>query len=717
MDLINFLRVLARRIWIILGVTALAVITTFLITRGSPKMYKSTAQLSTGITDKVKLDNNAEWVQWEKIQNDFNNLTQAMISRQAVSLLSYKLIQHDLNTPEPFRDLAAIKSYYAKDDLRRANVAYQSKYEKIETLYATSKNDQVPLEILKKAGYDYETLIKRLEIKRRGESDFIEVNFTSDNPRLSAFVVNNFSEEFIRYYKEQRGAGTNAKLDIFKTALEEKREIRDQKSQALNDLQRKSGISIEGRESSSLIQQKYEYERKRDAEKQKIAALDAELVELKDKLGEDFNKVYDPSRSRRAEMVTLRTQITSMETRYLVSGSSNEALKDSIETLKRRRNELISEDMGSGNSSNTRDRLVNRKVDVELQLANARERLNSITDQLGKVYYKTNRLVAGSGELSKAMSESEEAEKDFQEALSRYNDAKDIKSEIGSNLKLYELGRPASDPQPSKAPLLITFSGLASLSLCVVLLFLFEYVDLSIKSPSNFLRQAGLPLMGSLNHLVTPSLKLESLFSERSNNPSLEKFKQLLRKLRYEVANSGAQSFLITSAKPGEGKTLALISLAYSLSLNGKKILLIDTNFKNPTLTSMLQATPKLEDWISKDLSLGEVISRSEFNGIDVIGCQGGDHSPAEALYDEKFKEVLGTLSHDYDYIFMEGASLNDYADAKELVDFSEKVIAVFSAKSILRQTDKETISYLQDLDDQFLGAILNDVENQNLEL
>ena len=416
-------------------------------------------------------------------------------------------------------------------------------------------------------------------------------------------------------------------------------------------------------------------------------------------------------------MVSLRAQITAMETRYVVSGSNNQALKDSIELFKNRRNALVSADMGSGTTSNTRDRLINRKVDVELELANSREKLNSITTQLRSIYGRASRLMAGSGDLTKAQSEYDEAEKDYQAAYKRYNDAQDFKGEIGSSLKLYELGRPASDPQPSKAPLLITFSGMASLSLCVVLLFLFEYVDLSIKTPSNFMRQAGLPLMGSLNHLTTTSLKLESLFSERSNNPSLEKFKQLLRKLRYEVANSGAQTFLVTSAKPGEGKTLSLISLAYSLSLNGKKILLIDTNFKNPTLTSMLQATPKLEDWISKDLSPAEVISRSEFTGIDVIGCKGGDHSPAEALYDQKFQEALTNLANDYDYIIMEGASLNDYADAKELVGFSEKVIAVFSAKSIMRQSDKETIAYLQELDDQFLGAILNDVENQNLEL
>ena len=246
MDLINFLRVLARRMWIILGVTALAVLTTFLITRGSPKMYKSTAQLSTGITSKVKVNNDPEWFQWEKIQNDFNNLTQAMVSRQAVSLLSYTLIQHDLNHPDPFRDLEGIKTFYAKDDLRKANIAYQSKYDKIETLHSSTKNDKVALEILKKAGYDYETLIKHLEIKRKSDSDFIEVNFTSDDPYLSAYVVNTFSEEFIRYYKEQKGTGVDEKLGELETLMTQKREVRDLKSQALSDLQSSSNISLGG---------------------------------------------------------------------------------------------------------------------------------------------------------------------------------------------------------------------------------------------------------------------------------------------------------------------------------------------------------------------------------------------------------------------------------------------------------------------------------------
>jgi succinoglycan biosynthesis transport protein ExoP len=102
MDLINFLRVLARRIWLILGITALAMVATWLITRGNPDMYKSTALISTGITDRIELDKQAEWVQWEKIENDFNNLIEAMNSRQAISLLSYRLIQHDLRQQEAF---------------------------------------------------------------------------------------------------------------------------------------------------------------------------------------------------------------------------------------------------------------------------------------------------------------------------------------------------------------------------------------------------------------------------------------------------------------------------------------------------------------------------------------------------------------------------------------------------------------------------------------
>lgn len=716
MDLINFLRVLARRIWLILGVTALAVLVTWLVTRNAPDMYKSTALISTGITQSNQLDDK-QWYQWEIATNNFNNLIEDMNSRQAISLLSYRLIQHDLSSGKPYRDLSKVKTYYEGDQLNQAKRVYQAKYDDIETLYPTRKSDAIPIEILKRSEYDYMNLAQNLEIFRQKQSDYISVSFKSDDPFLSEFAVNTFAEEFIRYNRNRVGSGSSEQVDNLRKIMNTKQDSMEARSRELAALEQKYGIVDQAENSKIIAQTTSDYTRMRDNERSKVAALEAELSEINRQLASpESNTAANQVKSNAAEIDRLTRILSSLKMEQSLSPRAS--LQDSIAQFEQQKSELLSRSsttFGGGNDS--RSSLLKKKTDKELELSNAKAKLASIEKNLNREIGKRYNMVSGNPEVKRAYTTFEQAEKEYLAAQTRYNDALNKTQSIGKDLQIFERGRAADEPEPSKAPLLIAFSGLASLSLCIVLLFLLEYVDLSVRTPSNFVRLSGLPLLGSLNHLTTSSLKLESLFSEKSNNPSLERFKQLLRKLRYELLNTNAKTVLFTSARPGEGKTLGLISLAYSLSLNDKKILLIDSNFKSPSLTGMLQASPVLEEVVRQGADPAKAVSRSEFTGIDVIGCKGGDYSPAEVLYDDRFSAMLEELSHNYDYIFMEGAPLNNFADAKELVHFVDKVVAVFSAKSVLKQSDKETIAYLQGLDDKFLGAILNDVEVQNLEL
>jgi len=63
----------------------------------------------------------------------------------------------------------------------------------------------------------------------------------------------------------------------------------------------------------------------------------------------------------------------------------------------------------------------------------------------------------------------------------------------------------------------------------------------------------------------------------------------------------------------------------------------------------------------------------------------------------------------------MEGASLNKYSDTRELARFADKIVAVFSAESEIKDVDKESIDYLLSKDDKFFGSILNKIDLKNL--
>ena len=100
---------------------------------------------------------------------------------------------------------------------------------------------------------------------------------------------------------------------------------------------------------------------------------------------------------------------------------------------------------------------------------------------------------------------------------------------------------------------------------------------------------------------------------------------------------------------------------------------------------------------------------------VDIIGNRGTSSSPSEFFAGRDFQNFINELSENYDYIFMEGASLNKYSDTRELTEFSDAVISIFSAQSEIKEVDKDSINYLMSLDDKFMGSVLNKFELKNL--
>jgi len=114
---------------------------------------------------------------------------------------------------------------------------------------------------------------------------------------------------------------------------------------------------------------------------------------------------------------------------------------------------------------------------------------------------------------------------------------------------------------------------------------------------------------------------------------------------------------------------------------------------------------------------LASIKSSTKIPNVDIIGCRESIFSPDEVLQKNNLLENLPKISGRYDYILMEGASLNFHADTKELLKYAEAIIVVFSAKSVIRQTDKDSIIFLKNQKEKLIGAVLNEVEEDNVDM
>ena len=228
----------------------------------------------------------------------------------------------------------------------------------------------------------------------------------------------------------------------------------------------------------------------------------------------------------------------------------------------------------------------------------------------------------------------------------------------------------------------------------------------------------NLPLIGVINFidLKASSLKEHIVQIEKSSTNRTNNFREFLRKMRYEIESSGKRTIMFTSTEPRQGKTTLLQSLAFSLSLSKKRVLLIDTNFCNNDLSILNAAKPTLELFsfdkvISDQNALKNIITPTGVENVDIIGCKGGDYTPNEILPKDHMLNHLDFFLTMYDYILIEGAPLNGFTDAKELSQFVDGIVAIFSANAEIKSADKESIKYFKTIPEKFLGSVLNQLD------
>ncbi|MDH5380476.1 MAG: hypothetical protein OEW75_06480 [Cyclobacteriaceae bacterium] len=738
MDIVYLLLILWRKKYIIIGITVASVTIAFLSTRNIPERYKSITQLSTGFITNEGIKLNDDRFNIREADLKFTNLLSTMKSGVLINQLCYRLALHDLDSIEPpFHDFYKYsKETLTEQELYSAKKIFEVEHKKMSPLTIEEENADLQLKVLKGFGYTYPWVLRSMEIKRVPNTDYIQIEFTSHDRYISSFAVNTYYEEFVRYYAAQKAKTTNESISFFEELVNQKKSELNDKTEMLKQFKTESNlIGVESQGNRSEIN---EIESQITTVNSNLYGLGLRLnylLEIKNGNSNVANNTTpEPNNNR---ILTLRNKISNVNSRYIESGSTNTVLLDSLNLLKQQLNFELSKtkDVGTQNSDYTsRVDIDNEIKNTEIEISIEKSKLNQLNSKLRSLNGIMSTYASKEAALNALETEYEVASEEYQDALNKYNSAKNELLTATSSIKQIIEGVPAASPIPTNRILIVGFSGALSFSLSVLIFLLWEILEGSIKTSTQYENAVPIKLLGSLIKIKTKEVNFPTLFSSKQKDKESESFKQLIRKLRFEIENANSQTFLVTSNKPQEGKSFVIFALAFALSLIKKKVLIIDTNFKSNELTKiLLKSTTEnkpvkntnsetgLEVLSTTDESdypeIKSLIQNTKFNNIFIIGNRGGQQSPEEIMQQNDFQKLIQILTTKFDYIFLEGPSLNQYADTKELVKYAERVICVFSAGKALKQLDKESIDYLTSLDGKLLGAVLNNIEYRDINL
>ncbi|QBG45943.1 polysaccharide biosynthesis tyrosine autokinase [Verrucomicrobia bacterium S94] len=202
-----------------------------------------------------------------------------------------------------------------------------------------------------------------------------------------------------------------------------------------------------------------------------------------------------------------------------------------------------------------------------------------------------------------------------------------------------------------------------------------------------------------------------------SFGPMVEVFVGINGYILSEKYKEQSRVLMISSAGPGEGKTISSCNLAISLARNGLKTLLIDADLRRPQIGNIFEIPaehPSLLEWLSSgssELERSELVSRNVIEHLDVITSRPLKNvNPAEMLGRKELAELIKWARDEYDRVIIDTPPIGPVGDGVILASYVDSVIVVSRVGKTKMRGLKTMLSRLLEVDALVLGCIANDV-------
>ncbi|ANH80444.1 hypothetical protein A8C56_05070 [Niabella ginsenosidivorans] len=725
LNLKEFLKYLSRFKWLLIVVPILCVGLAYFLSKKAARKYVSDTLIATGITNQFQQTlTEGQNLDYFKISQRFGNLLEMIKSRRMISALSYELILHDLKNPkEAFIPVSGVVKEYTPDELNKLIQEYQQRLD-AHTLISIADNAGMKLyDILKSKRYDEESILKNLSVARNGESDFIKLSYISNNPRLSAFVVNTLADNFIDYYTNMSTAGERKSLAILDTVLRTRQVALERKGAALTYSAASSNATVKNeivaqKKSDMAYQQITEAQSQRNQTMRTISSLEGAITEIDQKLKGAGGYLTPGALTDNSEIVRIDNQLKTANRNY-INNNFQASDKRKIDSLQEIRTSLITAASKKGNTNPAviRQNLIEQRIKLENDLASAKSTLNTIDRQLNALQSTAGPIVAATtpdNSAGQALARDVEiASKDYADAQEKYQQA-ELASKTGVNLAVVEPGVPGP-PEPSKTLLFAGLAGFSGLMISLVGIFLTFALNKTSNTPQELEIKLHQHVLGWLNDLGEEDKDLRKIWKDKGSTASYSVYKDALRSLRFELnkfIKPGKNVIGITSVLPGEGKTFVAGSLSYAFAMMGKNVLVICE--KNDSISDLVIGRRFNEDPPQKFESFLVKKEIQIEDRITILNKNASSSSLLELRDGRSLEAGFKILKETFDVIVVDIGSAYDIYNMKEWLMFCDYSIAVFEAGNKVAEKHHDVAALLSSYEG-FLGWTLNKVKIQNV--
>jgi capsular exopolysaccharide synthesis family protein len=246
------------------------------------------------------------------------------------------------------------------------------------------------------------------------------------------------------------------------------------------------------------------------------------------------------------------------------------------------------------------------------------------------------------------------------------------------------------------------------------LALLLELMDTSIKAPADVSRKVELPVLGMVPHMddIEEDIGDIRLVCQSSIDTLVdEAFRQIRTTLMFSAPPEQRRSILITSPMPEDGRTAVALNLAHAIASGGKRVLLVDANFRQPAIRALFPQCP--EGGLSNVL-VGQGDWRNMIEEVApnmyVMASGPVPPNPSELLGSDQMRECIAEFCEEFDQVIFDSPPSLVVSDAQALSGLVDGTVLVVRAGVNTYGIVQRTRDQLSKLGTHIFGVVLNGV-------
>jgi polysaccharide biosynthesis transport protein len=540
-----------------------------------------------------------------------------------------------------------------------------------------------------------------LEIAPVRNSRLVDVLYTSTDPVFAANAANALSKAYISQSMELKFSASKDATDWLSERLTEQRRALEASEAALQAYREQNGaVSVTDSASNIVVQR---------------------LT--------DLNSALTKAKTERINKEALYNQLKTAETTGAVDAFPAVLANEYIQKLRsdladlQRQQAQLAERYGERHAEMIKIRTAIENADAKLRgevakvvesvkneylasFAEERSLQGALNSQKSEAL-GLNRKGIEFGVLQREV----DSNRQIYESLMQRTKETGISSELrASNIRVVD---PAEVPRAPISPNIrraLTLSFVASLTMAFGLVFFVEYLDNRLKTPQDLKAYLGIPFLGMIpavpknKDLPNPLLHMNvpANFSEA--------FKTVRTNVLFSTAEEGVRSLVVTSAGPGEGKSLVSANLAVALAQTGLRVLLVDADMRRPRVNEIfdIPEEPGFSNLLTGNAKASEVIRKAPVHGLWLISAGHIPPNPAELLASPRYVDFLASLDEHFDWVVVDTPPVLVVADSMIVANQATGVVFVVGADQTGRQAAKNAVEQLEATNAHVIGSILN---------